>query len=343
MRWRTAVCSLLLLGYSSYFAPALARFEFTELHMGTRFKIVVYAASAKAASLASSAAFERIARLDATMSDYSATSELMLLCKQEPGKTVAVSDDLFRVLAKSQELARRSNGAFDITVGPLVRLWRRARRTGELPDRQRLLEALESTGHRGLYLDPEAHTVRLDKKGMLLDLGGIAKGYAADEAMVVLKRHGLDRSLVAAGGDIAVGAPPPGKDGWVVGIAELDSVDAPPSQCLLLHDSAVSTSGDANQNVEIGGVRYSHIVDPRSGVALTGRSSVTVVAPDCATSDGLATAVSVLGPEEGMRLVDSTSGAAALFVRAEGKGTRSYETRLWKQIRKTDAKQSSIH
>ena len=191
MRWRTAVCSLLLLGYGSYFAPALARFEFTELHMGTRFKIVVYAATANTASLASSAAFDRIARLDATMSDYSATSELMLLCKQEPGKKVAVSDDLFRVLVKAQELAERSNGAFDITVGPLVRLWRRARRTGELPDRQRLLEALESTGHGKLYLDPEAHAVRLDKRGMLLDLGGIAKGYAADEAMAVLPRHGV--------------------------------------------------------------------------------------------------------------------------------------------------------
>ena len=343
MRWRTAVCSLMLLGYVSYLAPGLVRFEFTELHMGTRFKIVIYAATADAASLASSAAFERIARLDATMSDYSATSELMLLCKQEPGTKVAVSEDLFRVLIKSQELAKRSNGAFDITVGPLVMLWRRARRTGELPDRQRLLEALESTGHGKLYLDPEAHAVRLDKRGMLLDLGGIAKGYAADEAMMVLKRHGLNRSLVAAGGDIAVGAPPPGKDGWVVGISELDSVDAPPSRYLVLQDSAISTSGDANQNVEIGGVRYSHIVDPRSGVPLTGRSSVTVVAPDCATSDGLATAASVLGPEGGGRLVDSTSGAAALFVRIEGEATRSYETNLWKQIRKTDAKQAFVH
>jgi thiamine biosynthesis lipoprotein len=177
---------------------------------------------------------------------------------------------------------------------------------------------------------------------MFLDLGGIAKGYAADEAIAVLKEHGLTRSMVAAGGDIAVGQPPPGKDGWVIAIAELESVDAPPSRYILLHDSAVSTSGDANQNVEIGGVRYSHIVDPRTGLALTCRSSVTVVAPDCTTSDALATTASVLGPQEGLRLVDSTNGAAAMFVQAEGEGIRSFETSRWRRIRKTDAKQASI-
>ena len=177
---------------------------------------------------------------------------------------------------------------------------------------------------------------------MSLDLGGIAKGYAADEAMAVLKEHGISRSLVAAGGDIAVGAPPPGMDGWVIAIAQLESVDAPLSRYLLLHDAAVSTSGDANQNVEIGGVRYSHIVDPRTGLALTGRSSVTVVAPDCTTSDGLATAASVLGPQEGLKLIDSTAGAAALFVKAEGERILSLETGRWNKIRKTDAKQASI-
>jgi len=193
-----------------------------------------------------------------------------------------------------------------------------------------------------MHLDTQDHSVRLDKSGMMLDLGGIAKGYAADEAMVVLRRHGLNRSMVAAGGDIAVGDPPPGKEAWVIGIADLDSVDATPSRYLALRDSAVSTSGDANQNVVIGGVRYSHIIDPRSGLALTGRSSVTVVASDCATSDGLATAACVLGPRGGMSLVDSTSGAAALFVRAEGDSIRSYTTSLWARIRKADAKQALI-
>ena len=342
MRWRTAVCSLMLLTYGSDFTPSLARFEFSESHMGTRFRIVVYAATAQAAQVASTAAFERISRLDATMSDYRETSELMLLCKGEPGKEVRLSEDLLRVLVKSQELAERSKGAFDVTVGPMVRLWRRARRTGELPDRQKLAEALESTGYTRLHLDPKERSATLQKSGMFLDLGGIAKGYAADEAMAVLNRHGLKRALVAAGGDIAVGEPPPGTDGWTIAIAQLESVSVPPSRLLVLHDAAVSTSGDANQNVEIGGVRYSHIVDPRTGLALMGRSSVTVVAADCTTSDSLATAASVLGPQEGLRLIDSTKGAAAIFVQAEGSGIRSFESSRWRQIRKTDAKQASI-
>src|SRR6185295_6849343 len=301
MRWRTAVCSLMLLTYGSDFTPELARFEFSETHMGTRFRIVVYAATAQAAQLASTAAFERISRLDATMSDYRETSELMLLCKEEAGKQVRLSEDLFRVLAKSQELAERSKGAFDVTVGPLVRLWRRARRTGELPDRQKIADALESTGYTRLHLDPKERSAMLEKSGMFLDLGGIAKGYAADEALAVLNRHGVTRALVAAGGDIAVGEAPPGTEGWTIAIAQLESVNTPPSRLLVLRDAAVSTSGDANQNVEIGGVRYSHIVDPRTGLALMGRSSVTVVAADCTTSDSLATAASVLGPQEGRK------------------------------------------
>ena len=341
MRWRTAVCSLILLTYGSDFTPSLARFEFSESYMGTRFRIVVYAPTAQAAKLASTAAFERISQLDAIMSDYKETSELMLLCRAEAGKKVRISQDLFRVLEKSQQVAERSKGAFDVTVGQLVRLWRRARRTGELPDRQRLAEALESTGYTRLHLDPKDRSAMLEKSGMFLDLGGIAKGYAADEAMAVLKEHGLTRALVAAGGDIAVGEPPPGRKGWTIAVSQLKS-DSAPTSWLLLRAAAVSTSGDANQNVEIGGVRYSHIVDPRTGHALMGRASVTVVAADCTTSDSLATAASVLGPQEGLRLIDSTIGGAAIFVQAEGSGIRSFETSRWRLIPRADAEQASI-
>lgn len=334
MRWRTTVCSFLLLVYGFDKRPAPVRFEFSEAHMGTRFRIVVYAATVRAAAIASSAAFERIGQLDAIMSDYRETSELMRLCKQPSGTRVTVSEDLFRVLGAAQGLAARSNGAFDFTVGPLVRLWRRARRTGELPDRQRLAEALDSIGYTKVRLDRSTRSVILDKSGMLLDLGGIAKGFAVDEAMKVLKRHGIRRALVAADGDIVVSAPPPGARGWVIGIAPLDSTEEPPSRYLLLRDRAVSTSGDAHQYVEVAGVRYSHIVDPRTGLGLTGRGSVTVVANDCTTSDGLATAASVLGPSEGSRLIDSTPGAAALFMHAGGEGTVTVETSRWKEVPK---------
>jgi len=317
------VASLALAGES-----ALSRFEFSQPHMGTRFQIIVYARNAATASRASDAAFERIARLDDTMSDYNPGSELMSLCQRAGGPPVPVSDDLFQVLARSQVLAERTDGAFDITVGPVVRLWRRARRQHEMPAADELAHARELVGHEKLRLDPRNRTAQLLKKGMLLDLGGIAKGYAADQALAILKIHGIASALVVAGGEVAVSAPPPGRKGWRVGIAPLESPEKPPTRFLLLHDAAVSTSGDAEQYVELGGTRYSHIVDPRTGIGVVGRSSVTVVASDATTSDGMATAVSVLGPEQGLELLCSTPGTAALIVQATDLGPRTLELNL---------------
>ena len=266
------------------------------------------------------------------MSDYKETSELMQLCRQAGGPPVRVSEDLFAVLARAQELAERTDGAFDVTCGPVVRLWRRARRQGELPDAKRLAAARELVGYRKLRLDPQARTVQLTRPGMLLDLGGIAKGYAADEAQVVLKRHGITSALVAAGGDLVVSAPPPGRRDWTIGIAPLDAPDKPPTRFLLLRDAAVSTSGDAEQYVEIGGKRYSHILDPRTGWPVTGRSSVTVVAPKGITTDSLATAVSVLGPNDGLKLIDATAGAAALILVKTDRGEAVFASNRWKDV-----------
>jgi len=319
--WATLVCRLAA-------EPPLTRFEFSQPHMGTRFRIVLYAPDAVLAARVSDEAFERIARLDNTMTDYQSGSELMSLCHKAGGPPVAVSEDLFRILEKSQELAKRSDGAFDITTGPVIRLWRRARRRRELPDKQDLAAARRSVGYKFLRLDAKARTAQLLKPGMLLDLGGIAKGYAADEALKVVARHGISRALVAAGGDIVVGAPPPDQPGWRIGIAPLESPDKPPTRFLLLHDAGVSTSGDAEQHAEIGGIRYSHIIDPRTGRALVGHSSVTVVAPNAITSDGLATALSVLNPKRALALVRSTPQTATLIVRATGKGKQTFEYKI---------------
>ncbi len=340
--WPAVTCLLLAaFAYSSAAEPQrqaedaaqtaqseLLRFEFSQAHMGTQFRIVLYAPDRTTASRASSAAFERIAELDNIMSDYLPSSELMLLCQQAGGAAVKVSEDLFRLLAKSQEVAKDSDGAFDITVGPVVRLWRRARRQHCLPDAESLAQAAKLVGYHQLLLDLSARTAQLLKPGMLLDLGGIAKGDAADQALLVLKQFSIRSALVAAGGDIAVSGPPPGKTGWRIGIAPLDSPGQPPTRYLLLHDSAVSTSGDAEQHVDIGGIRYSHIVNPKTGLALTGRSSVTVIAPNGITADSLATAVSVLGPKRGLELVDSIPGAGVLFVQQAGKEVHAYKSRF---------------
>jgi thiamine biosynthesis lipoprotein len=306
------------------------RFPFSEAHMGTIFRIVLYASDRKLAAQAANAAFERIAALDNAMSDYKPDSELMMLCRAAGGPAVKVSEDLFQVLDTAQELAARSDGAFDITVGPVVRLWRRARRRHELPDPNRLAQALALVGYHDLLLDPRQRTVQLLKPGMVLDLGGIAKGYAADEALRVLKRDGITSALVAAAGDIACSRPPPGREGWRVEIATpVPSVESVNERIryLLLHDAAVSTSGDAEQHLDFGGQRYSHIINPATGMALTGSRSVTVVAPRGITADSYAVAVCVLGPGRGLQLIDSTDGTSALIVEASGQGLRYFQSR----------------
>jgi thiamine biosynthesis lipoprotein len=299
--------------------PAPQRYTFTEPHMGTEFKIILYAADEERAKQASRAAFDRIAALDGSMSDYKETSELMRLCAKAGGDPVKVSDELFFVLSKAEEVSRKSDGAFDVTVGPVVRLWRLARRTHKLPDPEKLAEAKALVGYKNVRLDEKEHTVQLLKPGMRLDLGGIAKGYAADEALAVLKKHGVTSALVAASGDIAVSGPPPGTEGWKVAIAPLNPEEKD-ERYLLLHDAGVSTSGDAEQYVEIDGKRYSHIVDPRTGIGLVGRMSVTVVAPKGVTSDSMTKVVAVLGPEKGLKIIEETEGVSGRMVRQTDKG-----------------------
>jgi FAD:protein FMN transferase len=299
--------------------------------MYTQFKLVFYAKNKEEAEIASSRAFKRIDELDKMMSDYLDSSELSNLSRQAGGSPVKVSKTLYEILSKAQDIAVLTNGAFDITIGPVVQLWRRARRIAKLPDKQQLLETLSLVGYQNVHLDKRKRTVLLNKKGMRLDLGGIAKGYAADVAINVLKKHGIQKALVAAGGDIVVSGAPPGKKGWTIGIAALSPTNSP--RYIQLSNAAISTSGDTEQFVDIDGTRYSHIVDPRTGLGIRGRSSVTVVTSTGTMSDSLATALSVLGPDAGISLADTVKNVAALFLILEDNGIRTIESKRWKLIR----------
>jgi thiamine biosynthesis lipoprotein len=301
------------------------RHEFEAAHMGTLARVVVYSDSRAAAEQGARAALARIGELDARLSDYRADSEVSALGRASGGPAVPVSADLLALLLQAQELARRSAGAFDATVGPLSMLWRTARRRNELPSPDAVLDARARVGHAWLLLDPAARRCRLTKKGMQLDLGGIAKGYAADQALRVLRARGLPSALVTLGGEVAAGAPPPGRSGWSVALG----TPGPELQPLVVHDAAVSTSGDAEQWMEAGGLRLSHVLDPRTGQPLTGRRSVTVVAKEGALADGLATALSVLGPERGLLLVEESPAAAALFVREAASGVEVVASARW--------------
>lgn len=300
-------------------SEGLQRFEYEQAQMGVPFRIIVYAGSEVVAEGAARAAFARVAELNSIMSDYETDSELSRLSRssEEGAPEVRVSEDLWTVLALSQRLARETDGAFDITIGPCAALWRRARREERFPDAERLENAREKVGYKNLVLNESKQTARLLKYGMRLDLGGIAKGYAADEALKVLRSHGITRALVAASGDVALGDPPPGEKGWRVEIIGYDETGGPPSEIAILANCGVSTSGDSSQRLEVKGVRYSHILNPATCVGMTNHALATVIAKNCTMSDSLETPLTILEPAEGLRLV-ARYEAAARIVQLEG-------------------------
>jgi thiamine biosynthesis lipoprotein len=322
---------------SSFAGGVLQKFVYEKAEMGLPFRISMYAKDEAAAKAAAEAAFERIAVLNSILSDYDSDSELSRLSRTSgQGKAVPVSTDLWNVLERAQEFAARSEGAFDITVGPLVNLWRRARHKQELPSPQLIAEMKTRVGYKNLHLDPEHHTVELLVPEMRLDLGAIAKNYAVDEAQKLLKQRGITRALVGGSGDMTATDAPPDQPGWRIEVAPLDVPGAPPPQIIYLKNRSIATSGDIFQRVEIGGKRYSHIVDPRTGIGLTDHSLVTVVAPDCMTANGLTTSISVLGPERGLKLVKETPGAAAHVVRMPDDKIQFVESSRWKDIPKAE-------
>jgi FAD:protein FMN transferase len=312
--------------------PSLARYEFTRVEMALPFRIVLFAPNSLAASNAAASAFDRIHQLNAILSDYDSDSELSRL-SQSSGQDleVKVSDDLWNVLTASQEIARASEGAFDITVGPVVNLWRKARRDKKFPRADLLADARSRVGYTNIVLNERSHTAKLLHPDMRLDVGGIGKGYALDEAMKVLQAHGITRALITGAGDMAVGDAPPDKSGWRVELAPLDSPDAPATQFVLLRNCGFATSGDLFQRLEIGGKRYSHIVDPRTGIGLTDHSLVNIVARDATTADALSKVVSVLGSEKGFRIARQ-KGAEARAVRKPDAQIQLNETAGFKRF-----------
>jgi thiamine biosynthesis lipoprotein len=297
--------------------------------MGVPWTITLHAASRSAGREALTAAFAEVARLEGILSDYDPRSEVSRLSAAAPmAEAVPVGADLARVLELSVAFRDASGGGFDPTVGPLTTLWRQARRSGRLPRADKLDAAREAVGPRALVIAESGRAVRLPLAGTRLDLGGIGMGYAADRVLALLRERGVAAALVDASGDVAVSGPPPGAAGWRISVRSLRGESAV-GPTLLLANAAVTTSGDAHQGVEIDGIRYSHIVDPRTGLGVTGPAAVTVIAPDCTTADALATAASVLGPEAGAGLVAKYPDCAARFVWVDGGRIHESATASW--------------
>lgn len=285
----------------------LQRFEYEHLQMGTWFRLVIYAPHPDVADAAATAAFSRVDALNGMLSDYIPESEVSRLTAPENlGVPVPISEDLCRILLIVGPVQSESDGALDLTAGPVTHLWREARRQGSPPDAASIKKAMGCIGFGQIRLDPTRRTATPLASGMRLDLGAVAKGYAADCALQECRARGLNRALVAAGGDVVVGDPPPDQEGWRVGLPALTG-DRAPQECLVIARGAVSTSGDQNQFLIHAGTRHSHIIDPRTGTAITHGCTVTVTISgtpsDGLMADALATAVSVLGPEHGPDLL----------------------------------------
>jgi thiamine biosynthesis lipoprotein len=299
-------------------AGELHRYESVEPHMGTLVRITVYSPDEEQARAAFRAGFDRIRDLDSILSDYKPDSELNRIAKTAVARPTRVSDDLFTVLRASQELAAATNGAFDITQGPVIQLWRQARASGQAPDPAALREAEQRAGFRKLHVDVTRRTVAFDAAGMALDVGAIGKGYAASEALAALQRTGVRSALVAVSGDLAFSEAPPGKRGWRIGVHTADPAVIGIPAVLELTNAAISTAGNSEQHLDVNGRRYSHIIDPATGMGLVNDITVTVVAKHGLEADGLDTAISVLGADRGLALVASRDDAAALIIQRSG-------------------------
>lgn len=299
----------LLTGFHLLLAPwpllAQDRHEFTELHMGLAVRVVLYAPDTATARQAARAAYDRIAHLEDIFSDYRPQSEVRRL-ESQPGEWVPVSAELLEVLRTAMLIAALTDGAFDPTAGPLTHLWRQARSEGALPGAAELEAARALVGWRHVHLNGMLSAVRLDHPGMRLDLGGIAKGYILGQAMAVLRQHTIPNALIEAGGDIVLGDPPPDRSGWDV---EVPGINPGP-----LANVAVATSGTTEQYLEIAGVRYAHIIDPRTGLGLTTSRLASVVGPDPTVADALATALVVLGAPGQQRLLAGFPGYRASVI-----------------------------
>lgn len=320
----TVICSL---------AQAQKKFVFESAKMGSPFTVTICADDSLKAAAAAEAAFKKADTLNNILSDYVDNSEInRLSATSGQGRYVKVSPELYNILSISLLAAKLSDGDFDVTIGPVVKIWRRARKTKTFPDKDSVVQALQRCGYRYMHLDSVHRSVWLEKPGMQLDIGGLGKGYVAQIALDLIREMGFSSAMVNAGGKIAVGNAPPGSKGWIIGINVPGEKQAIQQQLLILNNTSVATSGDIYQYLDFNGVRYSHIVNPKTGIGLTHSANVTAIAQGGAVADWLATACSILPPKKSMALIKHFSGGALLIthiknntiVRQQSKGFENF-------------------
>lgn len=298
---------LLIISSLSSFSQS-KKHTFSQPKMGSPLNITFYTEDAEKANQIATEAYKIADSLNLIYSDYLENSELCLLSKKSGTNTFTkVSPALWDILNLSIKASRQSEGAYDITVGSIVKLWRKARKEKVFPESNILKNMLKSVDCQHIVLDSLTYSVKLLSANTQLDLGGIAKGYVAQVIVDYCKSKGIEKVLVDAGGDLAMAG-----TNWKIGVNIPDS-EALMERYLVLQNQAVATSGNMYQYVEINGKKYSHIVNPHTGLGLTHQRNVTVIAPDGATADWLATACSVLSVKKALRLIKSMPNCELLM------------------------------
>jgi len=282
--------------------------------MGTYLMVTVYAADEAAGRQAIAAAFARVEEIEAATSHYREGSDLSKLNRSAGGPAIPVSKHLWAVLRRSAEVSEETGGALDVTIGPLVALWKTTWKKGKPPPEARVAAAKALVDWRAVRLDPKEPRAQLLKPGMHLDLGAIGKGYATDQAAALLRERGIPAALVDLGGNVTAYGAPPERPAWLVGIRDPANPGKILPKPIRLLNQGVATSGDYEQFGLAPGHRYSHILDPRTGKPLEGMTSVTVVAPDGVTADGYSTALSVLGPEQAVAFAEKRQGVEVMVI-----------------------------
>ncbi|MES2892882.1 MAG: FAD:protein FMN transferase [Bacteroidota bacterium] len=291
------------------------RFVFTQPKMGSPFTIILYENDSTRASAIASASFVLVDSLVNIFSDYIDSSELNRLSARAgtEGEEMQVSEPLLEIMLQARLAYESSMGMFDITLGPLTRLWRKARKDKVFPTNNEVKRRLALTGFKNININAERKTVSLTKKGMSLDLGGIAQGYIAGKVINYLEKNEIKAALVDVSGDIMTLGAPPGTEGWTIGINVPGEEGRLLPQNISIRGQAVTTSGDLYQFMEHKGKRYSHVLNPTTGYGITSQRNVTVISPDPTQADWLTKACSLL-PIKAAKVLVKRFGAELLIV-----------------------------
>lgn len=303
--------NLFLLLISTFSLPAQVpkRYEFKYQKMGTQFKIIAYSSDSTLTQSIVSQSIKRIDELNQIFSDYEANSEISQLSNSAgTNKKIKVSAELWYVLKHARKFSKKSKGAFDISIGPLSKLWRSMFRRQEIFNGVKIKEEKGKTGYQKIKFYPFSKRIKLIQQEMRLDAGGIAKGFTVDEIVKILQKNGLYQILVDGGGDLYIGNPPPNQTGWKVQISQKDETGKPVKKELILKNIAIASSGDTFRFLEWEGKRYSHIIDPRTGYGVRNQKIINVVASSCMIADAAASTLSVLSKSESQQFLKKIKG-----------------------------------